>query len=465
MKEKLKKILKNRCCWFIFFCVIFLMYLWNKDVRYMSGDAYESWEVAKTLFSNNVYASYVMYKGIYAFIIEAISYNLGILLKIPEFLFLKVAKSMMLSYICIFGIPNIIEDIFKYTPKIWQIVFFTVCTFLIERCTFALLSVDLLSSFIFILSINVCNKYLKNDKKYTLPCIGVLFGISSCVSGQYSISTYIILVFLIINIIKKYRKEIVTLLLALMLIFIGFFIAKEINTCFEREVVDELRKDGEWIPTGNIWMIHGLSSNMTMINYPVMIKDNLGLSIVLDDNDNSYNAIAENIDVYNWQSYFKLIAKYPLGFTIRWIERMFLGLIADPLNVFPGVYHFGNLVIAFMSVAIYVFWNYIGENLKNVKQLINKQAIIFYAFLFSALIPTFNHVENRYYISCRMMLIGILLLTPKLNDLVKKIRKKEFKFSNINMKMVSCIAFTLICFTAYYALYQSTGINNMLINL
>lgn len=459
MKDKLKKVVKSKYFLFAIVSLLVFTYLFSKDVILGSGDAYETVKVVKSFFTDNIYGSYVMYKGIYAFVLEFLSYKIGLLFNISEFLFLKLVKALMFSYIVTLGIPCLIKSLFKYEPKKWQIIIFSFITFLLERGVITLLSVDLLSFFIFLISLNLISNYFKNEKKYKLFLIGLFLGISSCLSGQYTISTLIIIVYLIINIIIKYKKDISKCLMLLLILIIGISITKGCDTIFKDTIVKDAIEKGYWIPDGEAWIIHGLSNNIKTITYPSELTDNLSLSLVSKDNYSNYENLISGVDVYNYKSYFKLIIQYPIVFIVRWTERLFLGLVADPLNAYPISYNNIYVIVSYMSVCLYVLWYYIKKNLKKINQLFNKQSIIFYAFLFLVLVPTFGHVENRYYFAGRVMLNGILLLSPLLNEFIEKIKSKDIKFTNINMNFITCIVFVIICLTAYCALYQSSGID------
>lgn len=459
MKDKIKKIINSKYFLFLIMSILTFIYLFNKDLVFGSGDAHETVKVAKSFFTDHIYGSYVMYKGVYAFVLECISYRFGLLFNISEFLLLKILKALMFSYIVTLGIPTLINDLFKYKPKKWQIIIFCIITFLLERGTVALISVDLISFFALLVSINWINNYLKNDKKYKLFFIGLVLGISSCLSGQYAISTYIMMIYLIVNIIIKHKKTLLKMIIALLILIAGFSITKGCDIAFKNIIVENAIKEGYWIPSGKDWTIHGLSYKMTIISYPSGLKDNLGLSLAFKDNYNNYQNLLLGTDVYSFKYYFKMMVKYPIVFIVRWAERLFLGLSADPLNAYPIAYKTIYPIVIYMGICMYVFWYYVKNNLKKISQLVNKQSIIFYAFIFSALVPTFGHVENRYYIACRVMLSGILLLSPLITEYIRKLKNKEIKFKNINTDFLTCIIFVVICLTVYCALYQSTGVN------
>ena len=127
-KKNLKMIFSNRIFIFIFaFTIMFLLLLGYKDLYGGSGDANQTWNVVTTFFKKHRTYSYVMYKGIYAFIPGVISYNLGVFFNINQFLFLKIINSLGFAYISTVGIPNLVKkllnkkeiEIYKYYLFVW----------------------------------------------------------------------------------------------------------------------------------------------------------------------------------------------------------------------------------------------------------------------------------------------------------------------------------------------------------
>lgn len=455
--KKTLKILNNKYFMFTLAFLLGIIYVYKIDILFGSMDAHETIKVAETFFSSNKYGSYVMYKGIYAFIPCVISITFGNLTHLSSFILLKIVKSLAFAYITTIGMPFLIEKIFKQKISSWQIYIFIIVIFLLEKGNFFLVSVDLTSFVVFLLCINNLIKLFEKYSNIRCFLLGLLLGISTCLSGQYSVATYIILLYLIVVLIIKYHKEIKKTLIILLILLSGFLITKSVDIAYEKIVVNELREKGAWIPTGQDWFKHGLSAKMTYINFPMNLSDNLGLSLAKYDNEEMYNNLINQLDVYETGYYFKLVLKHPILFIVRWTERLFLGLVNDPLNAFPIKVGSVNLVVAFMGVSLYVLWMYIKENLKKLKQLVSLNSIIFYSFLFTALVPSFGHVENRYYIATRVALIAILLLSPLFRNYLQNIKDKKIKITNINSNFVTCFIFVVICLVAYYAIYSISG--------
>lgn len=235
---------------------------------------------------------------------------------------------------------------------------------------------------------------------------------------------------------------------------------KGIDIGYQKIVVDDARERGYNIPTGYDWIKYGYSHNILTLNAPYGLKDNLSRSMSKYDNEEKYNIIVNEGTAYSTKEYIKLIIKNPVTFVVRWTERVFLGLMNDPINIYPkNLKNNTFLVISFMASCLYLLWYYIKKNLKKSKDLFSLRSFVFFSVLFSILVPSFGHVENRYYFSARTIMIAIFCLSPMLADFVAKIKAKKIKWANINMEVVTCIIFIIICLVVYFSLYQSAEVS------
>ena len=441
---------------FIFAFLLMFACIYDNDLIGVSGDANETFKVAKNLFNKNIVYSYVMYKGLYAFIPSIISYHVGNFLSINTVLILKIMNSLAFSYITVCAFPKLIQNMFKKEIKDWQILIFMLIIFIFERNPFTYISVDYSSLLFFLLSINLLYKYKENNKKIILFCFGLCAGASACFSGQYSIATYILVVCMLYQIIKNKKDFYLKVTLVLILVF-SFSITKLPNTLFNKLVVDEGRKNGEWIPTAGDWFNHNLSGTMIDINYPAQLPDNLSQSIVLSDSSEILETIKSGQDYYTIKSYIKLILKQPVAFVVRWCQRLFLGVVNDPISNFPTVLKWGLSVIIFMGVSIYQSYLYVKKNYK-FKDLFNINGVVFISFVFVALVPSFGHIENRYFIALRCLFMAMYLLSPIIPNFIAKIKNKKFNLNNL-YGLFETFVFTILLIVIYYSMYGNLGVS------
>ena len=460
-KKNLKMIFSNRIFIFIFaFTIMFLLLLGYKDLYGGSGDANQTWNVVTTFFKKHRTYSYVMYKGIYAFIPGVISYNLGVFFNINQFLFLKIINSLGFAYISTVGIPNLVKKLLnKKEIEIYKYYLFVLVFFLLENNVFCFISVDYYSATLFILLCNITIRLIENTKKTNLLLFGLFVGFNLSLSGQYSLATYLILVFITIKLVSANLKtisknNIFKLLICLGVVLGGYMITSLPNAIYEEYVVNYGRSKGEWIPKGSDWVKTGMTRDMLIINYPITVPDNIGLSIMKARNDDIKLAKMGG-SIYDYSDYVKIFMEYPIEFSTRIFERMFLGTINDYKNIgFVSSIH-SNIKINLIAMItfLYMSLSIIKNKVKKVKDILNYKTIIVLSSMLTIVPPSLLHVENRYYLYLRSLIIGTAIFGSSFK--INKINLKDIKDAKINYGFVSYIIFLILCIALYIAIYQS----------
>lgn len=476
---KLKKIITNK--YFIFFVAFASMMaiIWNqKDLLCGSGDAHETWKVIKTFFDEEKYISYVMYKGVYAFLPGLICYHLSDLFGVDSWLFMKIFHAVGFAYITAVGMPFLIHGLFKKEIKSWQKYLFILIMLILEYNIFIFLSVDFMSLSLLILCMNSIIK-LENKKilkYYDYIAPGLLLGTCTCLSGQFTPSALLLIGYALYVIVKKNNKKlkkikdikISKVLIISLLIFLSSLLAtKGIDKIYVNKVVTPARERGEWLPNGSEWVMVGFTSNMLRINYPRDLPDNLG-GIIIEKEGLDREQIAMGNVFYGYKGMGETILKYPVLFISRWTQRLLLGLLNDPFNYYPGKLIIPPIIcLITMATFIYMFLLILKGMFKQVKDIFSFEFFVFLAFLFSALVPSIGHVENRYYFAIRTFIIGMVVLSPFLKNMVlgiidffKKFSFKKLKNYKINYNLVVGIMFVIVYILLYIAVYQSAGVDN-----
>lgn len=461
IRKKIIKIIKSK--YFAFLLAFLLMFFTVKNINLLSdsGDASETWKVIKTFFSKNHYYSYVMYKGIYAFIPGVISLYISKIIHVSEFCILNILNSFIFAYITVYGLPYLINYLFKNKKQsIIQVYLLIIFYYFLERSVYYFLSVDTISCALFIIMTNSCIRNINNNfnKFLKLFYLGLLIGINLCLSGQFTISTYIILIYLIIVIIKNFKENIKKIIQILLILFLGLFITKGINEFYMRSIVYPAKDSGVWLPSGQEWIKAGYSSNILTINYPKSVPDYLSMNIVKSEDEKLLNKIIEGQFVFDTPEYIKMIIKNPVRFIVRWSERLFLGMVNDPINVYGKLFYNNTIILEIMLMLIYSFWNIFKKTFKKFSDLLSFKFFILVAVIFSALVPSFGHVENRYYLLSRTVIIGSFFLSPTLNVIFKNLKSKKIISNSINYNIINCLIFMLLGTIIYYAIYQSIGV-------
>lgn len=469
--EVIKKGISSKA--FIFSVATLIMFLitYSVDLLEISGDAQETWKVAQTFFSENKYYSYVMYKGVYAFLPCVLDIFISGLIHIPQFVIFKLFNALCFGYVAAYGIPNLVGYIHKNEGvSVLQRYLLLALLLFFESNIVFILSVDMMSCAMFFALCNSAMKIVKSEEQKIINFVwfGIWFGLNMCLSGQFAISTVIVAIALIINIAYKYFKKngfkqiknYGSLVISLLVIFVCYYIAKFPNQFYTDAVVEPARAAGEWIPTGEAWIKNGLSQNLLHITYPSQLSDNLSMGFLTPE---QLEQVKAGGAILNYGDYIKLILQHPIRFLVRWSERLFLGIMNDPQNLIAKTVTYPSAMIISMAVIVYSLYDRFKARFVRYKDIISVDMAIYVALLFSALVPSFGHVENRYFFTARCFIFGVFAVSPYLNETFESIKNKikGKTIEPISWRFWGCAVFILLSLIIYYALYQSAGIMSM----
>lgn len=466
--EVIKKVISSKV--FVFFLTTLIMFLmtYSVDLFSVSGDAQETWKVAETFFSEDKYYSYVMYKGVYAFLPCVLDIFISGILNIPQVLIFKLFNALCFGYVAAYGIPNLIGYVHKNGEiSLLQRYLLVALLIFFESNIIFIVSVDMMSCAMFFALCNSAMKIVKSEEKKIISFVwfGIWFGLNMCLSGQFGISSLIVALALIINTVYvhfkkngfKQIKKCVPLACSLLIIFACYFIAKLPNQIYMATVVDPARAAGEWIPTGGDWVESGLSQKLLYITYPSMIPDNIGIGFL---NSEQLAQVEAGGAVLSYGDFINLVLHHPIRFIVRWCERLYLGIMNDPQNLIGETVNYPSVMIISMSAIVYSLYDRFKTRFKSYKDVISMDMAIYLAFLFTALVPSLLHVENRYYFAARCFIFGVFALSPYLNETVNTIKDKikGKKLGTISWRFWGSAVFILLSLIIYYALYQSAGV-------
>lgn len=466
--EVIKKVISSKV--FVFFLTTLIMFLmtYSVDLFSVSDDAQETWKVAETFFSEDKYYSYVMYKGVYAFLPCVLDIFISGILNIPQVLIFKLFNALCFGYVAAYGIPNLIGYIHKNGEiSLLQRYLLVALLIFFESNIIFIVSVDMMSCAMFFALCNSAMKIVKSEEKKIVSFVwfGIWFGLNMCLSGQFGISSLIVALALIINTVYvhfkkngfKQIKKCVPLACSLLIIFACYFIAKLPNQIYMATVVDPARAAGEWIPTGGDWIINGLSQNLLHITYPSQVPDNLSMGFL---NAEQLEQVKAGGAILSYGDYINLILHHPIRFLVRWSERLFLGIMNDPQNLIAKTVRYPSVMIVSMAVIVYSLYDRFKARFVKYKDIISVDMAIYLGLLFSALVPSFGHVENRYFFTARCFIYGVFAVSPYLNETVNTIKQKikGKTFEPISWRFWGGAVFILLSLIIYYALYQSAGV-------
>ena len=170
-------------------------------MAYARGDAADIWKSITTFHTGDLYPSYVLYKGFASVYPYVWFYQLAKLLNINEFFFVMCYHSLLFSYIVVIGVPVLVETLTEYKPKLWQkvLLFIVLHWFWGRYYVLTQLMVDLPSCAFFLMDIHcavLIGQTVKWKRNVMIVLSGILCGLIANISGQYSISSICILIFI-----------------------------------------------------------------------------------------------------------------------------------------------------------------------------------------------------------------------------------------------------------------------------
>lgn len=466
-------------CLFLFSFILIVGHMIDISPVSISGDAASIWESIKGIADGTPVASYVLYKGMMSCYPYVWLYQLSQWLELPSFFFVKLYHGILFAYITAVGVPYVIEHFFQRRPKMWQVLLFSFVSFTLWKPTYALdqLMVDLPCCAFFLLAIHIGIRLEETHKGYiaTVFFAGILCGLNTTASGQYSLAMLCVLFFDLMQIIikrngnfpKKRRFCYVFVLLT------GFAIPYCLNAVFVAKVVEPLIKGGVWIPDGDYWMRRGLLYLLpNMENYP--FRYNMRGYAILESIYGSAEAAEAALTAASYaaasytagvgwtvQEWFTAFARYPLDFLILILDKAFMCVTTDARN---GDLH--HLIIGYTLLYIALFQ--ILRYTPTIRGIFQRKTLLVMAGLLTILPLVVLSVEVRCAISLQGLMFGAALMGPALTEggravvgtvlqLVRgKTRLKDIPNCGFPWGVLLGICFVWVCLTHYGDLMAHT---------
>lgn len=466
--QKIKKFLP-----FIFSFSIMLIYLAGiESMTNGSTDATDIMKTIRTWGTEDVYPSYVLYKGILSVYPYVWFYRAAIFLGINEFAFIKIYHCFLFSTATAIAFPYIFEKLLHKKISYLAIIIFSIVCFWQWESNLSLsqLMVDLPSLTLFL--ITICLIFLMKKKQSIgyMHCVlaGLLLGMIMGISGQYILAAFCIIIYFLCLLFKSKDRLSKKMILLLLLIF-GILIPYGMNYYFEHSIVDAMREQGAWIPDGSSWLSIGYTrlSPYYRNTGGVAIMGNRKYSIFLEYFRN--NALP---DAYSTMlsggyyalsigEYLKIFFTYPADFLMSFINTLFLAVSTD-----NGNFSFFHLLVAYFL--LYCTLCIIGKHNKCLKKYFKAELWIILSFLSASIIVVLFSLEPRY----AMQLQGLIYATALFDDFIGTTLKKAYVFvkskgikktfdyifisKNFN-KFLVFLLFMIACFVHMSTLYEIKG--------
>lgn len=464
----------------LFFGAFILMAAFLKTTGSMannSGDAASIWETIRSFPTGKIIPSYVLYKGFVSVYPYVWFYQLSSFFNLNEFFFVKLFYCILFAYIAAVGFPYLIENLLHIQAKNWRKALLIIILLWLWHDNVAMtqLAVDLPSLACFVLLVNSALRITRQSKEHMYRRViytGILLGLNLCSSGQYTLSTIVVLIYILIkiisyNITKKAKRFSSFLVVSILLM--GMTAVYTYNNHFDRNIVDPLRAEGAWIPPGKTWLEIGFTRLMGVqrIGVGMTLPDNRGIVILKDiygeQFEDAYKDITDGKIGFSVLEYLQLALRYPFDFLSRYVNRLFLALTPD-----GGSPSISRLFVSY--TLIFCSFLSIYKRCKTVKQFFSTEIILVLSFLCAIAAPIVLTIELRYAMQIQGFIYAVGLLDDQLwkglknigcfcKGIVIKPQQSVQKLEEVPLSYTSIlyIVFVIFCFIHIATIYETVG--------
>lgn len=454
------------------------------DLLSGGGDANSIWQTITSFHNDPITSSYVLYKGFLSVYPYVWLYDLSIFFDLDPFVFIKLYHCLLFAYVSAVGVPFVISELLAVKLRPYRNVIFVIVIFFMFKFTniFSMLMVDLPSWAFFVAGISAVIKLSKRDAetpKYKYFYSGLLVGLSLCASGQFKIAALLLILYVVVSLLSKGNLKSVitnrTTIVVFMLFIFGALIPKIYDAHFERTIVDPMRDRGEWLPTGEVWLLSGMTRLLPHYKYGYPNASNRGLAILKETEGDGFEQRYENIKLgggaYTAAEYVHIVKDNFFDFIVMWGTKTFISISFDGGNA-----RVSHLAVSYSSLFLCAYLLY--SRCRNIRDLLSSKAIIYLAILSTIAAPVFLFVDMRYGVTLQSFIIGLALFDDfiwvRLKNYLSAIagaaksRKLRFGVNNaIPYPLLMFLIYLLFCFLLYGALLEIPGSNpnDVLFNL
>ena len=470
--DTLKKYKDNPCVLFVIrhyplivALIVTSLYLFPRsDMVTRSGDSADIWKTIITWHSNDVYGSYVLYKGFESVYPYVWFYDWSVALGLDQLFFIKCYYIVMFALSTTFLLPKIFEKLTGVVPKNYKIlILFVICFFFWIPASALTLQVDLPSLFYFLILVLLALNFDKYSRSilYWIS-LGFMMGLNLCSSGQYTLPVVAVAIYLIIQMFKTWKEPTkrINWVFCIPLIVVALGI-KECNEYFLDTIVEGLKANGAWIPTSEEWLESGFLRLMPIYRqgFSVKIYDGLCDTVMYNYYGEFYElnkqAISDGAVPITMWDYLDIVIHEPFAFIVMYSSKFLLVLSPDrgSFNIIP-------LLISY--TLLFIAMRYIVLRYKERGQLFTAKIWIIAAFFFAVLPCIIITYEPRYAFQFQGLIFATAICTSwawlkptDISDLWKK--KEKDGSSRINYTTIVYILFVISCFVLIAMLYANSA--------
>lgn len=453
---------------FIFALLIMLVYLLPKESMIdISGDAADIWQTITTYGTEEMYGSYVLYKGVESLFPYVWLYQFAVFLHFNEWIFIKLFYCICFAYVTAIGFPKLYVNLFEKETKAYRVgIFCVICFWLWEKTyAFSQLMIDLPSLCYFILLINTAFVLKRKNSLWGSVWFALLAGLNLCASGQYTMPTICIFVFVIIELIHQVKQKQTSwqrCLANLVIIFVLALGIRQANLIFIQTMKEELASKGIDLFTSGTWLKIGFVRFMRSYRVGVgqdilgtrkvaILKEYFGDAFATNESSMLMGGFAMTIP-----EYIKMFASNPHNFILCYLNAFFLVLSPD-----GGCFSLWRLLAFYSAIFVAVRVGY--KRCTYFKQIFNSKFWVGFAFLWAMVPLLIMNVEARFCMQIQGLILVIALCDDLLWDgiqrLIIAIKNKENIFANgrVPYHIVLYVIFVVFCLMHMGSMYELSG--------
>lgn len=388
----------------------------------MSGDAADIWQTITSFYAEEIYPSYVLYKGFAAVYPYVWLYQLALALNLNEFFFVMVYHGLLFAYITVIGVPALVKELTGYETRIWQKAALVILFYWYWSRYYALsqIMVDLPSCAFFLLSMQ-CAAVISRSSGYKcyglILATGLLCGLCANISGQYSVAALFVMVYAAVQLwtirpSSERKKNLSRFLVSFVLLFGAMSSVKLLNQQFYASVIQPMTDAGHSIAPAEFWMHRGLVYFLDIGRqlYGPNLYDDRGHQIIMGlygvDEGTHLRELAA-MGGYGWRipDYFRAFFQYPIDFIMLYLNRLMI-MISDDC---------GNSSLRSLLPGYTMIYLTILTALKRVsclRDIFHAKTLLVLACFASVLPTVVMVVEMRFTLSLQAMLFGVALAGP-----------------------------------------------------
>ena len=396
-----------RAAWGAFVLAFAAMFLYALDNQQLAfrGDAYETWEVAKSLVDPaSTFRSYVEYRGFVVFVLNAMIYRLSVLFGIDGVLTFRFFASLVFAGLSAVSLPVVLGRLAGVPPTFARRAFCVAVAFLFFRGHFLYPSNDWVAWFFLLLSLNTATGSAP-PKVGRAAAIGLWMGAAVLSRSNYIVSVPFVVWLVLRSVGFGHRKRAAVCGVALVLVLGAMFALNAGYSAHREQVAGKMQTDARRVLNGQLTnglRMQRIEWNAGDDSYPGMLvlEEGRGKAILAADK--------RETGWLHWYEYLGMVPEHAADFAVLYARHLFNGLDLAYPTVYVQDLRQRSLLFSVLNFAL-IFLSLAA--LSRSRPYWPRQAPALLAIALPALSCVPFPVEPRFFMSLAMFLHALPAFT------------------------------------------------------